>query len=91
MKISIDIDKLNDAIERAFQLGKIYATDELATCREGVFKNARIPQYNDMSDDEWNAALESLGGYALHSGDAKREIMMEVLVSGELGDALQFD
>ena len=81
MKISIDIHKLNEAIEAAFQLGKIYAADELAS----------IGMEPPRGVQAWDAWIENKGGYTLHSGDAKREIMTELVMSGELGDALQFD
>jgi len=86
MKIQVDIHKLNDAIEAAFQLGKVYAADEMAstgTKTPPIIAGAPLR--------EWDAWIENHGGIALHSGDAKREIMTELVMAGELGDAFQFD
>lgn len=88
MKISVDINKLNEAIEAAFKLGKIYAADEIAST--GVKTPPIIPN-DPMWLDKWNDWVEHKGGHGLYAGDAKREIMTELVMSGELGDALQFD
>jgi hypothetical protein len=88
MKISIDIAKLNAAIEAAFTLGKMYAADEFAST--GI-KTPPIANNDPMFHDKWNDWVENNGGHGLHSGDAKREIMTELVMSGDLGDALQFD
>jgi hypothetical protein len=86
MKISVDINKLNEAIEAAFNLGKIYAADEIASTGTKT-----PPIISGEPLRKWDAWIESKGGHTLHSGDAKREIMTELVMSGELGDALQFD
>lgn len=86
MKIQVDIHKLNEAIEAAFKLGKIYAADEVAST------GAKMPPIIAGSPlREWDAWIENRGGHTLHSGEAKREIMMELVMNGELGDAFQFD
>jgi len=88
MKIQVDIHKLNDAIEAAFNMGKLYAADEMATT--GI-KTPIIPHNDPMWLDRWNDWIESKGGHGLHAGEAKREIMTELVMAGELGDAFQFD
>lgn len=88
MLIQVDIHKLNDAIEAAFNMGKLYAADEIATTG---MKTPPILPNDPMWLDKWNSWIESKGGHGLHSGEAKREIMMELVMNGELGDAFQFD
>lgn len=88
MKIEIDIHKLNDAIEAAFKLGKIYAADEIAST--GV-KTPNVVNSDEMWSDKWNDWIERKGGHGLHSGEAKKDIMTELVMSGELGAALKFD
>jgi len=86
MKIQVDIHKLNEAIEAAFNLGKVYAADEMAstgTKTPPIIAGAPLR--------EWDAWIESHGGITLHSGDAKREIMTELVMAGEMGDAFKFE
>lgn len=82
MKMQIDMNKLNEAIEAAFNLGKMYASDELASI------GMEVPRAGGNAWDVW---IENKGGHTLYAGDAKRQIMTELVMSGELGDALQFD
>ena len=66
--------ELADIIDRAFNLGKTYATDELhSTAITVIVKDQGIPVWK--SEAEWTEFIESNGGHTLHSGRAKEELL----------------
>ena len=70
---TLTTEQLSDIIDRSFVLGKIYASDELNSCRdiEGV------PVFEN--NNQWDAFIEDKNGITLHSGDAKADILFEAL------------
>lgn len=67
--------QLCDLIDDAFALGKLYATDELNTCR--WVNSSRVPVCD--SNEKWEAFIDANGGHNLHSGDAKAEMLFRHL------------
>ncbi len=66
--------QLADIIDKAFNMGKVYATDELnSTAIEVIVEDKGIPVWK--SEAEWNEFIESNGGHTLHSGRAKEELL----------------
>ena len=74
-RFNLTVEQLCDIIDDAFRLGKIYATDELQTINSTVTRN--VPVFEN--DVEWNKFIEERGGYTLHSGDAKADILFKHL------------
>lgn len=70
---TLTTEQLSDIIDQAFRLGKIYASDELNSCRD----IKRVPVFEE--DNQWNAYIEDNNGITLHSGDAKADILFEAL------------
>ena len=68
--------QLADLIDKAFNLGKVYATDELNTTAikaTTVSLPTSIPVWK--SEAEWTEFIESNGGHTLYSGLAKEELL----------------
>jgi len=84
--------QLADLIDDAFDLGKVYATDELNTLPAGFFANTTTAVYkrNDSTADCWTRFLDDNGGHGLHSGDAKLDLLTKHLVN-HLRDNLDVD
>jgi len=64
--------QITDLVEDAFNLGKLYAADELESC------GAVVPRIVAGEDPlkNWQPFLESRGGVSLHSGDAKTDLIL---------------
>ena len=78
--------QLADLIDEAFNLGKVYATDELNSMMP------RIPVWK--SEAEWNLFLEVNGCHSLHSGEAKLDLLFELLkpaLRDQFGQIVCFD
>lgn len=73
--------QLADLVDKAFDLGKVYATDELNTLPIGFFANTATPVYkrNGSTADAWTKFLDKNGGHGLHSGDAKADVLFDFL------------
>lgn len=67
--------QITDLVEDAFNLGKLYAADELESCGSIV---PRIVRGDDPLEN-WQPFLESRGGVSLHSGDAKTDLVLRHL------------
>lgn len=74
-RFNVTVEQLCDIIDDAFRLGKVYATDELHTT--GGTSTRNVPVFEN--DVQWNNFIEGRGGYTLHSGDAKAEILFKHL------------
>ncbi len=72
-KVSLTPAELSDIIDKAFDLGKTYATDELASI--APISTEKVPSC--VRNWEWNEFIESNGGVLLNSGDAKLDILWE--------------
>jgi hypothetical protein len=85
--------QLADLIDEAFNLGKVYATDELnSTATWDSSKSTGIPVWK--SEAEWNEFIESNGGHTLHSGEAKLDLLFELLkpvLRDQFGQIVCFD
>jgi hypothetical protein len=85
--------QLADLIDEAFNLGKVYATDELnSTAIEIIVEDKGIPVWK--SEAEWNEFIESNGGHTLHSGEAKLDLLFELLkpvLRDQFGQIVCFD
>ncbi len=81
MDYTLTTEQLSDIIDKAFSLGKRYATDELNTLPAGTFAKTRTPIYLDGNNtaNDWTLFLDTSGGHGLHSGDAKADILFEAL------------
>lgn len=82
--------QLADLIDEAFNLGKVYATDELNTT--ALDATTMIPVWK--SEAQWTEFIESNGGHTLHSGDAKLEMLFELLkpvLRDQFGQIVCFD
>jgi len=64
--------QITDLVEDAFNLGKVYAADEIESCGSVV---PRIVAGEDPLKN-WQQFLDSRGGVALHSGDAKTDLIL---------------
>ena len=72
-KFNLTTEQLSCLIDKAFELGKIYATDELNSCRD----INRIAVFED--DEQWDSYIEDNNGVTLDSGDAKADILFDSL------------
>ena len=77
IKFKLTAQQIADIIDDAFRLGKVYATDELQTTSGTSTRNTPVFE----NDDQWNKFIEERGGHALHSGDAKADILFRHLQS----------
>lgn len=72
-KVTLTPSELSDLIDRAFDLGKSYATDEIASI--APISTQKVPLC--VGTGEWEEFIESNGGVLLNSGDAKLDILWE--------------
>ena len=97
MTYSFTPQQLADIIDDAFELGKVYATDELNTLPAGFFHKVKTPIYKDggqQTADDWTKFLDMYGGTGLYSGDAKLDILARHLTNhlrDTLSDQVDFD
>ena len=75
MRYELTPEQITNLVEDAFNLGKIYAADELESCGSVV---PRIISGEDPLQN-WQPFLDGRGGVALHSGDAKTDLIMRHL------------
>lgn len=85
MTYSFTPQQLADLIDDAFELGKVYATDELNTLPAGFFANKQTAVYK--THESWTQWLDKNGGHGLHSGDAKLDMLARHL-SNRLRESL---
>jgi hypothetical protein len=81
-------EQLTDLVDRAFELGKVYACDELDTC--GINTPLRLFKSGQNFDNHFGRWIEAKGGYTLHSGEAKQDIILDV-VKEQLRDLFPCD
>ncbi len=67
--------QITDLVEDAFNLGKVYAADELESC--GAVVPRIVPGEDPLKN--WQPFLDSRGGVALHGGDAKTDLILRHL------------
>ena len=70
IKVTLTPSELSDIIDLAFDLGKIYASDELESTGAKVF-----PRRGGEGLKGWDEYIEENGGVCLNSGDAKLDIL----------------
>ena len=70
--IKLTAAQITDLVEDAFNLGKVYAADELVSC------GSVVPHIVAGEDPlkNWQPFLDLRGGVALHSGDAKTDLIL---------------
>lgn len=85
-KVTLTPAEISDIIDRAFKLGKTYATDELASIAPISTEN--IPLC--VRTWEWEEFIESNGGVLLNAGDAKLEILWEAMTMTLKDDLKQY-
>lgn len=79
--ITFSANDMHQAIERAFQLGKRYAVDEL---------NAVGHNLPEPGTKRWDDAMRGFGGY--YAGEAKGDILKDIIQnSRQFIDLIQFD
>lgn len=79
--ITFSADDIHEAIERAFQLGKRYAVDEL---------NAVGHTLPEPGTGAWEHHMRGFGGY--YAGEAKGDILKDIIQnSDQFRDLIQFD
>ena len=86
IKVTLTPTELGDIIDRAFNLGKMYAADELETTDE-----LDLPAI--MEPKDWDDWVQSHGGQTLNSGAAKHDILWEAVVMTlreALKDAIEY-
>ena len=74
-KVTLTPAEVSEIIDQAFALGKVYATDELAFAPN--FNTKDLIVYRD--DKTWTSFLEAIGGTGLNAGDAKLDILWQVM------------
>ena len=70
-KVTLTPDELSEVIDKAFSLGKVYATDELQSA------GLNTPPVSPRDQESWNHWIELNHGNALNSGEAKMDILYE--------------
>ena len=86
-KVTLTPTELSDIIDKAFALGKVYASDGFNSAGLGV------PCLRNVSEDTFKTWLEKRGGYALNSGDAKLDILWDacaVSMKASLKDVIDY-
>ena len=85
--LKITTEQLSDIIDAAFEVGKAYAIDELSSCRPMSTADVHV-----VAEDKWSEFIESNGGQTLHSGHAKKDIVVRYLFNNILkNEDIDFD
>lgn len=86
-KVTLTPAEISDMIDRAFKLGKTYATDELASI--APISTDKVPVCRGHHA-AWHEFIESNGGVLLNAGDAKLEILWEAMTMTLKDDLKQY-
>lgn len=82
-QVTLTPAELGDIIDNAFNLGKVYAADELSSAGYEVPTNHKGGFLGTHAFlQEWNKHIEKQGGDALNSGDAKLDILFDACTNG---------
>ena len=85
--LKITTEQLSDIIDAAFEVGKAYAIDELSSCRPMSTADVHV-----VAEDKWSEFIERNGGQTLHSGHAKKDIVVKYLFNNILkNEDIDFD
>ena len=77
-KFNLTTEQLSCLIDKAFELGKIYATDELNSCAPFP-KGLKVPVFRN--EEQWEEFIEKSNGLTFDSRDAKTDILFEALTN----------
>lgn len=94
IKVTLTPTELGDIINRAFNLGKVYAADELQSVGfDSPSAKGGGLHATQAFLDTWGKWIEQNGGNSLNSGDAKLDILWEscaMKMREELKDAIAY-
>ena len=91
-QVTLTPAQIGDMIDEAFNLGKIYAADEL---QSAGYSTVPTRKAGGVLEDEafrltWNQHIQERGGNTLNSGDAKLDILFDAVVRHMREDLKQF-